>query len=578
MVSRKSTFYLTREELIREIILSKKVHRESNYPRTPAECFTANLTRYLQLMVNRYANKGQWRNYCVDEKTECLTHRGWMGIDDVTEHDTILSYQYGQLKWSTIKSIYRGDYAGKLFHLTGQRLDALVTPEHKFLTTFGLKTVDVLQSGDKLILFGDATASPAKTIHTDNFVELQKNLTMPFILSLSQAQRKLLINQMIAADGWITNPEYQNYGGHLDKEHIDAFVTLCTIAGFQTCVNVHNRADYDTPFYTVQIYANNTDTRLESIDFHGGKNPRRIIGKPKSACPNTPTVDYIGRVWCPETEYGLFIARRNGYIYLTGNSYLDDMKSDALLTLCQNAFKYNEEKYDNPFGYYTQIIKYCFITFLEKEEVIRDIKDSLWESIGMTPSYARQIKNEMLREVNDTSNKGLKALKRDVDAMSVKIAIIGQIASRVNRLAEADGDIDREISEALELEPQSFTSDRRAVLLLFDKPPEYMIQPGVEIAGSRVNLLSLTDHSTNSSTKRILPNTSDEYVTLALCSIALTVHRDLMVKKLREISGYNLNPRFTSRNNTDSVSETQAEPETTEMPPNNNTKHRKRRT
>lgn len=223
-----------------------------------------------------------------------------------------------------------------------------------------------------------------------------------------------------------------------------------------------------------------------------------------------------------------------------GYSYIEDMKSDALLTLCQNAFKYNEEKYDNPFGYYTQIIKYCFITFLEKEELMRDIKDSLWESIGMTPSYARQIKNEMLKDVADQSNKGMKALKRDTEALNLRISTLGSIIAQVNRLKTPDTYLDLEISEALEIDPRPYTGDLEAVIELFDNPPIYEIEQGVEIAGQAVICLTLYDAATRSNTKRIIPNTETSTIVLALSSIGLTIRRDLMVKRLRELSGYNI--------------------------------------
>lgn len=227
-----------------------------------------------------------------------------------------------------------------------------------------------------------------------------------------------------------------------------------------------------------------------------------------------------------------------------GYSYIDDMKSEALLTLCQNAFKYDETRYDNPFGYYTQIIKYCFITCLEKEEIVRDIKDSLWESIGMTPSYARQIKNEMLREIGDTSNKGMKTIKRDAEAISEKINAVGALGQRVNKLREPDMDLDFEISETLEIDPLPYTGDEQAALQLFIQAPVYLIEKDIEIAGTRVHCLTLQDSSTRSNTKRVIPDTSDASVTLALCSVGLTVRRDLLVKRLREISGYNLAPRY----------------------------------
>jgi DNA-directed RNA polymerase specialized sigma24 family protein len=74
-----------------------------------------------------------------------------------------------------------------------------------------------------------------------------------------------------------------------------------------------------------------------------------------------------------------------------GYSWLDDMKADALVTLCQNYCKFDENKTTNAFAYLTQIIRFSFITFLEKETKQRDIKDAIWESLGLLPSFARQV-------------------------------------------------------------------------------------------------------------------------------------------------------------------------------------------
>lgn len=241
------------------------------------------------------------------------------------------------------------------------------------------------------------------------------------------------------------------------------------------------------------------------------------------------------------TEYlQLMVTRYANKGQWRGYSYIEDMKSDALLTLCQNAFKYNEEKYDNPFGYYTQIIKYCFITFLEKEELMRDIKDSLWESIGMTPSYARQIKNEMMKDIPDQSNKGIKALKKDVEGLNLKIDTLGSIISRISKSTIPDLDIDFEISEVLEIDPKPYTGDLDAVIELFGETPDYKVEERIEIAGQFVNCLSVFDARTRSNTKRIIPNTDTDTVVLALCSVGLTVRRDLLVKRIRELSGYNI--------------------------------------
>lgn len=75
-------------------------------------------------------------------------------------------------------------------------------------------------------------------------------------------------------------------------------------------------------------------------------------------------------------------------------TYIDDMRGDAILSLCQNALKFNPEKSRNPFGYYTQIVTHSFLTFLEKEKKMRRIRDDILEQNMLNPSHARQLENE----------------------------------------------------------------------------------------------------------------------------------------------------------------------------------------
>lgn len=77
-----------------------------------------------------------------------------------------------------------------------------------------------------------------------------------------------------------------------------------------------------------------------------------------------------------------------------GYTYIDDMRGDALLSLMQNALKFDAEKSQNPFGYYTQIVTHSFLTALEKEKKNRQIRDTLLEQNGYNPSFSRQLENE----------------------------------------------------------------------------------------------------------------------------------------------------------------------------------------
>jgi hypothetical protein len=133
------------------------------------------------------------------------------------------------------------------------------------------------------------------------------------------------------------------------------------------------------------ILTEGTTVPVSAIDFHGGKNGHL----------NEPTIDYKGRVWCPETEYGSFMARRNGTVYLTGNTYVADMRGQALVQLSQVGLQFDESRSDNPFAWYTQITKNCFRRCLLLEKRNQDIRDDLLIMAGAMPSFTRQVEDEI---------------------------------------------------------------------------------------------------------------------------------------------------------------------------------------
>lgn len=426
---------------------------------------------YMKL-CERYATRSNWRGYCVDDSTEALTQRGWLGIDQITKSDIILSYADGNLKWSKIKSIYRGEFDGKMHYLTTPSMDALVTPGHKFVTERGLIKAELLLNKDKVILIGNSMADDADPKHSDALVELigwiateghlskditgkltgpitiyqnpgpkadrirnclnilgftftektkknnlsfyiykkdavalhhhlslgsEKCLTMEFIISLTKNQRDILINTMIDGDGWRRGPndEYASYT-QKSKAHIDAFRILCTLSGYRS--NIHNgdHISYGKTvnYYTLHIFSKKRNQILsENIDFHGGQRSNKQlknIGRGKEYHPNEPTTYYCGMVWCPETEYGCFMARRNNMIYLTGNTYVDEMKSTALLQLSQIGLQFDESVSANPFAYYTMALQNSFTRVLNIEKRNQNIRDDILEMNSLTPSFSRQ--------------------------------------------------------------------------------------------------------------------------------------------------------------------------------------------
>lgn len=91
-------------------------------------------------------------------------------------------------------------------------------------------------------------------------------------------------------------------------------------------------------------------------------------------------------------------------------SYNEDMRAEAVASLCQSALKFDPEKSQNPFGYYTQIAHRCFLTYLDKEKKLRRIRDDLIEMYAddLNPSSTRQFENDLTQLDDDLD--GTKAI------------------------------------------------------------------------------------------------------------------------------------------------------------------------
>lgn len=74
-------------------------------------------------------------------------------------------------------------------------------------------------------------------------------------------------------------------------------------------------------------------------------------------------------------------------------TYLDEMKSSALLQLSQVGLQFDEGRgqVPNPFAFYTTVVNNAFKRVLNTEKKNRDIRDDLIEMAGQNPSFSRQM-------------------------------------------------------------------------------------------------------------------------------------------------------------------------------------------
>ena len=76
-----------------------------------------------------------------------------------------------------------------------------------------------------------------------------------------------------------------------------------------------------------------------------------------------------------------------------GYSYLDEMVADALMQLSAAALKFNEQKSNNPFAYFTQMTTNSFRGRLATEKKSQNLRDNLLIQNGAMPSFTKQIED-----------------------------------------------------------------------------------------------------------------------------------------------------------------------------------------
>lgn len=86
-----------------------------------------------------------------------------------------------------------------------------------------------------------------------------------------------------------------------------------------------------------------------------------------------------------------------------GYSFREDMVSFAVVNLCANWHKFDPEKSDNPFAFYTTAAYRSFLQYLADEKKQRDIRDQMLVEAGANPSFSYQERNKSSQTSDDTA-------------------------------------------------------------------------------------------------------------------------------------------------------------------------------
>ena len=94
---------------------------------------------------------------CYDERTDVLTNRGWKRVHEVEYHDEVctLNLESETIEFQRPNGVFVSDYNGIMYELKTQRVDLLVTPNHRLVyRPCDFRHQRDLRLGDARALFG----------------------------------------------------------------------------------------------------------------------------------------------------------------------------------------------------------------------------------------------------------------------------------------------------------------------------------------------------------------------------------------------------------------------------------------
>jgi ribonucleoside-triphosphate reductase len=329
---------------------------------------------------------------CLSEDTKILTPEGWKSYNEIKKGDIIYTFNLntGKLEKKPIKSIFIRKYKGPMYNLRNRSQDQLISPHHRVVrqifntNKYKLETIeDVLQmkspipipvvaennnpdiniSDEKLKflawIFSEGTLEKngsrrvsiyqSQTAHPENYgeiISLLNNLNLEFttryqtglgtcvhmklspesskivhqwlgntrkilpdfIFSLSKRQARLFLETYIKGDGW--KEKHRKRITVTDEKILEGLEALAVLAGYNFSVRKRKPQGISKK---VQYILTLTETKTDYI---------KSIKK----------VDYEGIIWSVHTENETVIAKRNGQVFITGNTPFTNLTFDLVVS------------------------------------------------------------------------------------------------------------------------------------------------------------------------------------------------------------------------------------------------------
>lgn len=323
--------------------------------------------------------------YCVDTETELLSKRGWLGHSEVKLGDEIytININTGMAEWQPVDEIFKKPYHGDMTSVQGIGIDAIVTPGHKWPTTyknrktpeFTIKATESLAKHDLIPVSRDSKdysgendkdfASLLGWIVTEGSYQKSDGRRIRIYQSNTYNPEKCEIIRSLLNKMGAGHSEYHDKSGithfcfsgelaqrvrstmpgkklsmsileSFDRQSMQAMLDAIILGdgGLQgggtkyACVNDLEQAELYAALMIRCGHGARIHARTIPYTYRGVTDYRLqyYVNQVKRKFSrvqylNINKCHYNGIAWCPKTKNQTFLAKRHGRIYFTGNTF-----------------------------------------------------------------------------------------------------------------------------------------------------------------------------------------------------------------------------------------------------------------
>ncbi len=330
---------------------------------------------------------------CVSEDTEILTPDGWKSYQDIEKGCVIKTFnlESGEIEDQVVTSVFKKKYKGHMFNLKNRIQDQLISPNHRVVRKLFSSDKYALQPIEKVLELKSPFIIPlsGKNARKSSDMSDEQIALMAWIISegsIERAVKSKSAKRVTIYQSKIKNrKKYGEIKRLLDyfkftySEHITVGLGKPVVGirlNAESSKVVHKWFDSDSSVKHIPDSILELDERqsllfldtymkgdgtedckivitdceivdaLQSIAVNAGYGSTVLVRKPsigskdifvvriikhqETYIKSVKKVDYEGVIWCPHTKNETIIARRNGKVFVTGNTPFTNITMDLI--------------------------------------------------------------------------------------------------------------------------------------------------------------------------------------------------------------------------------------------------------